>query len=402
MIVPEVLFCLDSESVKHPGLVGLGDEKLESLPWIRVCSNALEARSLAKESNSPKEVWIASSDDMDAINLAAAIKVEAKDKPVMLIAAQPTGSMMSRARMAGIEAVLDERAFAQHYAKTKHAYSSGQNHPEGGKLATSILVLSASGGVGKSTVSALAASMTAAAGLRTLLVDADLQYGSTSSLLKDAKEISSADILTDLNTLPSAIDEHVITVTTAPARLEQAESLSCELPTLLDLASTLFDVVVVDAGPFWDDTQLALMERCTKTIFVIDQRASSIKSCKRAIDLLIRCGMATGPIRFALNRCSKTAPYSSMDLACALHGATVFELKDGGREVEELMSVGMAESLIAAQNPLAESLEKLLSDCLPALPPASKQDQRKRSNGSLLDALRSPSPVRKSRKKELQ
>ena len=385
----DVLFCLDSESIRHPGLVGLGDERLESLAWLHLSCTAREARDLAKSDARFKEVWVSGSDDMDGINLAAAIKRDASSSAagphaIMLVGAPPSGSSMSRARMAGIETVLDGQAFARHYAKAKRTYAAAAANPTSASShALSLAVISACGGAGKSTLAALAASMAAERGLSTLLIDADLQFGSAASRLKKAREIDSAELLTGLSALESPQGEDALAVTTPPARLEQAESLACELPALIDAASALYDIVIVDTGPTWDDTQLSIIERCTKTLFVVDQRASSIRAAKRAFDLLVRCGIAVGPIQFALNRCAKTAAYSSLDLSCALQGATVFELKDGGREVEELLSVGMAEALIEERNPLAESLAALLGTWLPSERPESSPTPKQTLGNSL-------------------
>ncbi len=382
----DILLCLDSESARHPGLVGLGDERLEALPWLQVCCSAKEARQLAKDAGA-KEIWIVASDDMNPINLAAAIKQDETGGRVILIGDQPSGSVMSRARMAGIE-VLDGRAFARHYAKAKGMYTTQRASLEGAKLGSSIVVASASGGSGKSAVAAIVATAAARLGSKVLLVDADLQFGSVAAALKDAHEVAASEVLADLEQLASLPGEHPLCVMLPPTRVEQAESLSCELPTLVDVAATRFDVVVVDAGPVWDDTLIALIERSTKTLLLVDQRASSVRAAKRALDLLIRCGVATSPLLFALNRCSKTAPYSSLDLSCALQGASVFELKDGGREVEELLGIGMAESLISERNPFAESVIALLGDFLAASGDGMPVGLSKRQGATFLGKLK--------------
>ena len=382
----KILFCLDSESLKHPGLVGLGDEQLTTLNWMQVCCTAEEARALAKSKADLKEIWVASSNDMDAINLAAAIKHDSNEHSVLLVSPHPTGSTMSRARMANIATVLDEKAFARHYAKSKQNFSSSQVNATRG---ASFMVTSASGGAGKTAVAILAASISARSGFKTLLIDANLQYGDAASCLKGAHAIDSEQILTDIDVLSEISGEHVLTVTKAPSRLEQAESLACELPMLLDAASAVFDAVIIDASPIWDDVQISLIERCTKTLFLVDQRASSVHASKRALDLLIRCGVATAALQFALNRCSKTAPYSPIDISCSLQGASVFELKDGGREVEELMGIGMADSLITERNLLAESLAALLSGWLPVADQTNAKTPKmaKGQSGSLLGKL---------------
>lgn len=395
----EILFCVDSESARHPGLVGLGDERFEALPWMQVCSTAVEARDLARDGAGAKEVWVASSDDMDAFNLAAAISGDNAEKRVVLIIDDLSGSAMSRAHMAGVESVLDCQAFAKHYAKVKRAYAVSQANLTGTKLASSIVITGASGGCGRSSIAALTAVFAAKNGLKTLLIDADLQYGDCSTLMKGAHELLSSEVLADLSMLAGLPSDRPLVVTVPPARLEQAESLACELPTLLDLASTLFDVVVVNAHSAWDDTQISLIERSAKTLFVVDQRASSVRAARRALDLCVRCGIATGPVQFALNRCSKTALYSALDVSCALQGASVVELRDGGREVEELLGVGLAEDLLAERNPFAESLASLLAEWLPIPEGKGMGVAAKASTGSLFERLKAP--ARGSRRRDV-
>lgn len=40
----EVTLCLDSESLKHPEVIGLPDENLLAQPWLTLYSDAFEAR----------------------------------------------------------------------------------------------------------------------------------------------------------------------------------------------------------------------------------------------------------------------------------------------------------------------------------------------------------------------
>ena len=89
-------------------------------------------------------------------------------------------------------------------------------------------------------------------------------------------------------------------------------------------------------------------------------------------DLCLRCGIATGSFLLAVNRCTRHAPFTSIDVSSALDGAHVAELADGGREVEELLGAGMAQSLVEASSPLCISIEGVLDELLPlASRPAS-------------------------------
>ena len=103
-------------------------------------------------------------------------------------------------------------------------------------------------------------------------------------------------------------------------------------PQLLDQLTARFDVVVANTGAAWAEQHALLLERSSKALFLIDQRPSSLRACQHALDLCARCGIATGPFLYAVNRCSKNALFTSIDVSCSLRGAHVFELKDGGGE----------------------------------------------------------------------
>ena len=137
------------------------------------------------------------------------------------------------------------------------------------------------------------------------------------------------------------------------------------LPDLLDRLSEEFDVIIANTGASWAEQHAALLERSSVALFLIDQRASSVRACKHALELCARCGIATNPFQFALNRCVKGAPLTSVDVSCALQGAPVFELKDGGRAVEEYLSGGGAADLIEERNEFARSLEQVMERLLP-------------------------------------
>lgn len=99
-----------------------------------------------------------------------------------------------------------------------------------------------------------------------------------------------------------------------------------------------------------------MLEKDSKSLFLIDQRASSINATKRAIDLCERCGIAVGSVLFAINKCSKQSLFSSIDVSCALKGSSVAEIMDGGMEVDEFLTTKSPLDLIRSKNSFAISL----------------------------------------------
>lgn len=493
----EIVLCADSLTLRYPELMGLEGESVGSLEWLATFAKAEEVRSYLKGAPGPREVWVNSADDMDAINVAAALKRDRPDHEVVLAGQEVSGSIMSRAQAAGIAVTLSREGFAQRYAaeKARRRESAGPlaegleparranegqsaglaprdgalagegslasagtvgplrqspvteadwaslaeaasgdpkgaraarpgssaagvpgpsatgampavavvgsapsegvapsgaagpaslaalSSPDGsapgersprparraahGRTAAVLAVVSGSGGSGKSAVSVASAYLAAARGLRVLLLDCDLQFGDCALLTGAQRPLSIDRVLADPSLLEKAQPEPgVPLLVAAPPRLEQAEVLGGRLPGLMEEASLLFDLVVANTGASWAEYHAQLLEASTASLFLVDQRLSSVRACQRALDLCARCGIATGSFLYAVNRCARNGLFTSIDVSCALGGAPVVELKDGGPEVEELLGAGLAAELAGAKSAFCDSIEEVLDRVL--------------------------------------
>ena len=248
-------------------------------------------------------------------------------------------------------------------------------------------IVSGSGGAGKSAVAVLAALLAQRRGLKTLLLDFDLQFGDMREMTGQPEALGIDEVLAEPARLAQlAPAAGMPALLGAPRHLEEAETVARSAPALLAALGGMFDVIVANTGSAWAEQHAVLLERCSKALFLIDQRASSIAACRRALDLCARCGIAVSPFLFAVNFCAKGAPLTSIDASCALRGAQTVELADGGAEVEEALSEGRPQDLIEAGNPLVASLDALLADILPSTGeaagepgvPAPRRSRRKR------------------------
>jgi len=219
----------------------------------------------------------------------------------------------------------------------------------------------------------LAALFAQGLGYKTLLLDADLQFGDMRYFLADESPLTIDEVLRDPQYLPRLAPEGLKpALLAAPTNLEESEWVMGEIPGLLETLKSSFDVIVVNTGAFWSEQHAALLERSSTALFLVDQRSSSLRACKHALDLCVRCGIATHPFLFALNRCSRSAPLTSIDVSCALQGAHVLELPEGGRDVNDLLAAGLPFELIETCNDLCLSIEKMLIDVLPPNEQSSK------------------------------
>ena len=420
-----ILLCAPCEAFAHPGVLGLPDVDLESVDWLVLESDEQAARAAASAQEEIGEAWVAGSDGMEAVNVAAALRADDAQMPVYVVSSDVSGSLCSRARAAGLSGVLTleglSRRFSDERGKRRRladalagleadleaslAEQAGAERQPSGPVAPTpaapspaeergargyvLTVLSGSGGAGKSTVAAVAAHAAAAKGHRVLLFDADLQFGDLACLTGDSTAPTADDAVGDARVvadLAARVEGGGVALLAAPQRLEQAEVVAAHAASLVDAAASLFDVVVVNTGASWAECHAAL----------------SVRACRHAVELCARLGIATGTFSYAVNRCKRGALFTSLDVACALQGAHVHELKDGGSDVEELLGAGDARELLHSKNALCSSVSEMLDELLPqslagaASPargkrkakaaPAAGRASRKRGRKGLADA----------------
>lgn len=237
-----------------------------------------------------------------------------------------------------------------------------------------LAVTSAGGGAGKSALSVVVASVLARRGIKTVLLDGDFA-GGDSALLSGEKAPVRFDELFGSNSTSAAAVEQLdlplspagYALVAAPERIEVGEAARPLLPQAVNLLSLRFGAVVVNADACWDEEKVALIERSAHALCLVDQRMSSVRLSQRIVSLCARCGVAATSMSFVLNKVSKDAAFSSIDVSCALRGVRVFELADGGRIVEELLGMGMPLSLLDEDNAFCISVEALLQELLPEL-----------------------------------
>lgn len=445
------ILCLDTESLQHPELIGLEDENLLSQPWLSVFTDARKARQALLNDAYNSNVWVVSSDSMDGINLAAALKADDARRQVDLVTFETSGSALSRCRAAGIGVICGRNEFVRAYAAMKDQGRKAQNEAEGtiskdneldnsridleqratsaivkekaadkeevaknpsgngenkrntrkeesssfspisalaidepllnlSKISKptiqknadfSIAVVSGSGGSGKSTLSVCAALLYQELGFKTLLLDADLQFGDVAYLLGRDNALTISDLIEEPERIVRiAPEDGMPAVIAAPEYLEQSELIMTHFAEIIAFVKRYFDVVVINTGAFWTEQHAQIIESVDKTLFVLDQRPSSVRACSRALSLCSRCGIAIKPFAYALNFCSRHALLTPLDISCAMQGISVQEIKDGGKEVGELLGASLPKELLRTKNIFVQSMREL---CIALLPESNKE-----------------------------
>lgn len=474
----KAILCIDSESYRNPELIGLPDENLAAQSWLSVYLDALKVRNDLLCGYDYQEIWVISSDSMDGINLAAALKADDGRRQVSFVTFEMSGSVFSRCSAAGINVLRGVNEFVRAYAACKKRcrdiaigeaeknnltlsinsnsesnVALGNNakseieidlQPAANTEATrakakfellpnvgmksdsdsisalgidesvlnlskaaapakekkagyTIAVVSGSGGSGKSAISLCAGMIYQKLGFKTLILDGDLQFGDMSYMLGRDDALTITELIEEPKRISRVVpDDGLPAIIAAPNHLEHSELVMTHMAEIIEFVKSYFDIVVINTGSFWSEQHAQIIETADKTLFVLDQRPSSVRACSRALSLCSRCGMATQSFSYALNYCSRHALLTSIDISCALQGVSVYEVKDGGQEVGELLGASLPKELLAARNAFVLSVQEL---CISLLPDGDQE--KARNNSQLEKAQRKTNPFSGFRKRRV-
>lgn len=258
-----------------------------------------------------------------------------------------------------------------------------------GEGAPVIVLASARGGVGKSSIAALMGVYGARWGLRVALLDFDLAFGDLYGFFGHPAPVDLMDVVRlgatsdpgRLSLVGSGVEvTEGLTLYGPCAAPEYAELVAPHALELVVAAKRAFDLVIVDTSSVWADAVAQAVQVADRVAIVGDERAGAIGSLARAAKLAVRLGVARTRIVRLMNRCDPRCRDEEFMTRASLGLETTssFRVLEGTVDVPELLSAGHAPELAELDNEFSNScasaLAKLLAEMgqLPNHPEARK------------------------------
>ena len=241
---------------------------------------------------------------------------EHSSAPVVFAAERPTTDLVRWALDAGIADVLslpttrESAIFA--IEKAVHA---ARRSEEAGATGRVVTVFSPKGGSGKSVVATnLAVAASALAKKRTLLVDLDLQFGDAAIMLgvspnSTVRELIGTPTELDAEKLSVYTERHSsgVSVLPAPMNPEEAELVREEaIRSLLTVARSAYDLVVVDTAPFFYGPMLATLDQTAQLLLLCNPDVPTLKNVRLTLKTLELLSFGHDRLRMVLNRANPT------------------------------------------------------------------------------------------------
>jgi pilus assembly protein CpaE len=203
--------------------------------------------------------------------------------------------------------------------------------------ATVVTIFSPKGGSGKTVLSTNIAVAAQRSGLRTILVDLDLQFGDAALALSVPPRATIADLAGSsgdidaekLNAFVCIDPRSSLTLLAAPKRPEEAQVVGQgEVAASLDTARRAYSAVVIDTGPLFDAAVLAALDRTDQLLLVCNPEVTSLKNARIGLETLDRLGFPRSRISIVANRIGAAGAVSRAEIEDALEAKIAFDLPD--------------------------------------------------------------------------
>jgi pilus assembly protein CpaE len=178
-----------------------------------------------------------------------------------------------------------------------------------------VTVFGTRGGTGATTVAAnLAALLARHAGPHSVVIDLNFQFGDAGLVLNVKNRCSILDLVCqldrlDVSQLPSLLPRTPdgVSLLTGPARIEEAESITCgHLEQILLAVRRAFPYIVIDAPRVLNDFTVKAMDESDHVLVVATPDVPSIYNMTRCLELFQKMGYSREKLLLALNRCNGT------------------------------------------------------------------------------------------------
>ncbi|MEE1887062.1 AAA family ATPase [Pseudomonas carassii] len=323
--------------------------------------------------------------------LAALLQHPLKERPPLLVCGPlDEREGMRLAMQAGARDFLTEPVAADELtaAINRMVMEAHAEQGTGGKL---VAVMNAKGGSGATMLACNLAHQLSVRGGRTLLLDLDLQFGTVAHSLDVLPQHCHMEVLKQIDELDSIALRgfcshfsptlHVLSGRAGELCLAQDVRLE-QLESLLRLARSTYDWVVVDLPRQIDHLTGVTLEQADRIYIVVQQSLSHLKDGTRLTHILRNdLGVQGNRLKVVVNRYNKASPVSLKDISDALRCSNVHKLPNDYSAVNESQNTGVPLEVHAPRAAVTVSLHELSQDLIGVV--ASERGLFKRTFGRL-------------------
>ena len=327
--------------------------------------------------------------DMDGITATEFIRRKVPFAQVVILSIQSDASYMRRAMLAGARDFLtkppsiDDLSAAIRRAGTVAAEERNKvpaypgGHAAGGTSASTggnpqlgniIVIYSPKGGTGKTTIATNLAIALHTEETKTVLVDANVQFGDVAVFLNEQVKNSIMDLTPRVDELDPIFIEDValkhnatgLRILAAPPKPEMAENIQGEqFGKLLDYLRQIFSYIVVDTSSYLTEVVQSALDIADVIVLITTQDIPSIKNVNAFLTLADNSGIKRDRILFIMNRFDKRVSISSERVSESLRQEIMVTIPFEERIVANSINRGVPFYIDNKAQPIGKSISTL-------------------------------------------
>ncbi|MBM2812972.1 MAG: MinD/ParA family protein [Chloroflexi bacterium] len=212
-----------------------------------------------------------------------------------------------------------------------------------------VSVFGAKGGAGKTSLAVgLAITLRQQTSGSVIIFDADFHFGDAAIHLDMTPEHSILDLVPYMDALDSTLIErvvgkgsHGVHLLARPPRPEQADVIKPDhVRTIMSILRTMYDFVVIDTQPSYDERMLAVLDLTDVYVIVLAPDVGPVRDTRHFLDVAQTLGYPAERMCFALNRANSLTGLSMNDIASAIGTRRVFQLPSAGLALSRAINDG--------------------------------------------------------------
>lgn len=348
---------------------------------FEVVGNKLELFEIITNSNFESIIVIGSKIGLsEAFSISEECRAKYGGVRVILMRTRIDVDILARAMRSGVMEVVsvdDTMAFAksiQHARELMKEFTAANlgRFNDQKKRARVVVVFSAKGGCGKTTISVnLANALGAANEKRVCLVDLDLQFGDIAVALQQNPEKTISSAIAMGNEIDSFGARSMITsysgnldLLLAPTNPTDVEYISGDLVSkLIRVLSTDYDYIVIDTPPAFTDFVLSSMEIMDTCYLITTLDMPAIKNLKIVLETMEALKIDNKKLRFIVNKSDAKTGMSVAEVEQLLNHEIDYKIPNDIC-VSQATNVGEPVSKFAPKSSVSKEIEKLARDLI--------------------------------------
>jgi pilus assembly protein CpaE len=231
-----------------------------------------------------------------------------------------------------------------------------------------VAVFGAKGGVGRTLVAvSLALAVRQLTQESVVLMDADFLFGDADLHLNLTNDRSILDLLPHIEALDSQLVDQVVGkhasgvhLISRPPRPEQADAIKDgHIRTLVSSLGMLYDWVVLDTPPSYDDRMLAVLDMADVYVVVLAPHLGALRNTRHFLEIAKKLGYSEDRMCFVLNRANTSTDLALNDVASVVGTRRIFQLPSAGAQPTQAVNHGRGFLEEQPRAPLAKALQAL-------------------------------------------